>query len=448
MSSPRKTPVETIAPERAPSLGVALRYFLMGTLFLVLLFATVIWKAPMLVIEYRHNPVTLAVTHLFTLGFGASVVIGAIYQLMPVLLHVHLRSELLPNLHLGVHGVGVITMVVGFLLFSPMYIAVGGSLVVVGSLLLLANLVPTLWKVERWNRHGYFIIAAILFYIGTISLGVVLALNLRYGFMGELAEGVSLTAHLGMGLVGWFSLMIISVGLKLVPMFAPGLKLAPLFVASVGSALTLGVLAFLTALFVKDGWLLPGVLLMATAALAYTGGVSYTYLHRNAGRVDFSVRFAVTSAAVLSCLTLVALAGFGGLWHGRQLQAGLAMLFALGWIGGTILGMLLRIIPFMVWLHRFRNRLQKQEKIPFLHEMFHPALGWVAYLAWFLGSVIMALGMAISVSALTIVGAVLCLVGLGAFIVAVVQVLRQVPPGSQALFPSKGRETGGSTVSK
>lgn len=42
----------TIVPERAPGLGVALRWFLAGSLFLAVLLLVAIWKAPMLARDY------------------------------------------------------------------------------------------------------------------------------------------------------------------------------------------------------------------------------------------------------------------------------------------------------------------------------------------------------------------------------------------------------------
>ncbi|HYG59833.1 MAG TPA: hypothetical protein VD902_17350, partial [Symbiobacteriaceae bacterium] len=85
------TRTDTILPERAPTLGVALRFFGAGLGFLTVLLFVAIWKAPLLRADYLHNPATLAVTHLFTLGLGGSVVTGALYQMLPVLLHSRLH---------------------------------------------------------------------------------------------------------------------------------------------------------------------------------------------------------------------------------------------------------------------------------------------------------------------------------------------------------------------
>lgn len=436
MSTTSKPGPDTIIPERSPVLGVAMRYFLAGILFLVSLLVVAFWRAPMLAADYLHNSATLAVTHLFTLGFAGSVVTGAVYQMAPVLLYSHLWSERLANIHLGVHILGVVAMVEGFLRFEPIWVIVGGSTVILGALLFIGNMVLTFRAAERWISHGYFIAAAVVYYISTLTWGLVMALNQHYGFIGEV-QGAPLGGHLTLGLLGWFGLMIVGVGMKLVPMFAPGKPLPVKFVVAVGGSVGLGILVLLAGLFLSPWLRWAGVVLTSLGFLGYAGGMLYTYRMRRPGPLDFSVRFAVTA----SVLVLIPLVAF---WPaGRRLSAGLVFFYGMAFVGGTILGMLLRIIPFMVWLHRFRNRLQKLEKIPFLHEMFRPWLGMVTYLTWFPGVTLMAAGMAagganqIVAGGLIRAGVAVCAVGLVTYGWAIREVLYHVPPGRPALFPGK-----------
>jgi hypothetical protein len=263
--------------------------------------------------------------------------------------------------------------------------------------------------------------------------GLVLALNQKYGFLGEV-EGAPLTGHLTLGLLGWFSLMIVSAGLKLLPMFAPAKVLPARLVAATGAGLTVGVLLILAGLWLGRflEWL--GALLVAAALVAYVAQIGYAYLRRRTGPLDFSVRFGVTSGFVM--LLPVAILP----WASRQGQAGLVFLFGLGFVGGTILGMLLRIIPFMVWLHRFRNRTHKLEKIPFLHELFQRRLGWVGYLTWFPAAGLMAAGIGFASPPLVEIGAVAGLAGLGAYAAAVRQIIHHVKPGTPPLFPGPARQ--------
>jgi len=430
---PPKIGPDTIIPERAPRLWVPLRFFLAGLASLGALLWIAISRAPLLASDYLHNIATLAVTHLFTLGLGGFVVMGALYQMAPVLLYSHLFSERMADVHFGVHAIGLTLMVVGFLGFNTVLISTGGGLVLTGAVLFVINLGITLRRAERWNWHGAFMPVSVLSFLSTLTWGFILALNQRYNLFGEV-EGAALNGHLTLGFLGWFSLMIVNVGLKLFPMFAPAKVLPARPVAVTAGSLAAGVLAMLAGLWLGRPLLWIGMVLAAASLLSYVVLISITYLHRRTGPLDFSIRFSLT-AAYLMIPAVLALP-----WANREWRAGLVFLFGLGFVGGTILGMLLRIIPFMVWLHRFRNRTHKLEKIPFLHELFQPRLAWTAYLTWFPAAVLISLGVAVELGALIAAGGVTGLVGLAAYAWAVRQVLHHTRPGTPPLFPGASRK--------
>lgn len=425
---------DAILPERAPSLGVPVRFFAVGLLFLAALLLLILGKAPMLVQEYLHNPVTLAATHLFTLGFGGSIASGALYQLLPVLLHSRLYSESLTIVHLVLHGIGVTLMALGFYNFRTLWTASGGILVTLGAVLFIMNIALTLRRAERWNWHGVFLGTAVGFYAVTLSWGLVLAFNQRFGFLGEV-EGASLGSHLVLGFGGWFTLLIFAVGLKLIPMFEPSRALPPLLVSSTCGAMAVGVLLMIAGLVAGNRplqWM--AVLMMSAASMAYATGLTFAHLRRRSSPLDHSVRFALTAAGALVISTLATVAGFAGRWEYRGLQAGLLLFFALAWVGGNILGMLLRIVPFVVWLHRFRHR-AKQERIPFLHEMFRHDLGRFAHVAWFAGVLTLTMGLVFGVSWPVQVGAGVCLTALAAHAAALGETLAHARPGTPPRHP-------------
>lgn len=70
--------------EQAPVISVPYRSFVSAPIFLVLAAAVLVWRDPE-VLESRLSPAALAVTHLFTLGFMSMAMMGAIMQMLLVL---------------------------------------------------------------------------------------------------------------------------------------------------------------------------------------------------------------------------------------------------------------------------------------------------------------------------------------------------------------------------
>ena len=73
--------------DQAPPFNVPLRFFLTAPWFLVLAAALLLWEGPGIVAS-RWLPATLAFTHLIVLGFMAQVMLGALAQILPVVVGV------------------------------------------------------------------------------------------------------------------------------------------------------------------------------------------------------------------------------------------------------------------------------------------------------------------------------------------------------------------------
>src|SRR5215467_10538718 len=108
MNSPNtKASARPIAfsPGNAGSIKLPLVFVLTGSLALVAGIAWVVWD-PSILATFHYNQHVIAVTHLFVLGWICSIVMGAMYQLVPVALETRLYSEQLARWHFVFHLVG------------------------------------------------------------------------------------------------------------------------------------------------------------------------------------------------------------------------------------------------------------------------------------------------------------------------------------------------------
>lgn len=182
------------------------------------------------------NGKLLAAVHLFTLGFLTTTMMGALYQLLPVLFPVAVPRQRLGFLALFLHWGGLVTMAAGFGWLGSAGVAAGGSLLVTAGLIYVLHFAATLHRVPR-ERRGFNwtgIGVALGFYVLVLAAGLTLALNKHFAFLGgtgsHMVFGLDLDLHLGLYQVlaihlalaigGWVTTLSIAIGYKLIPMFS------------------------------------------------------------------------------------------------------------------------------------------------------------------------------------------------------------------------------------
>lgn len=341
------------AQNRAIPLSLPAGFFFLGEAFF-LAFALLFALHPEALAFPRH-PLGLALAHLFLLGFGVGVLLGAMHQLVPVVLEAPLyRQELgYPVMLLWASGVGLLAL--GFAQ-APALVPWGGALALAALFLFALHMLLTFLKAPRWNRVATSLAWVVFYLVLTPLLGLFQALSQRYGFY----DPERLTWHLLAGLGGIFLLSIVGVGYKLVSMFTltHGVDESALGLFLWAANLGLLGLAFGEGL----GYLL---LLLAYGLALYD---AYRILKNRMKRaLDIGVRHYLAGLFFLG-LALLALP-----FH----PVAAALWFALGFVGLVVTGMLYKILPFLVWTHRYAKRAGK-EKVPLLKEMLPEGAGYLA----------------------------------------------------------------------
>jgi hypothetical protein len=353
-----------------------------------------------------RNPWALVSTHLFTLGFATPVVWGALYQLVPVLAETELRSVRLGWAHLVLHLPGFVLLICGFVHLLPSLMIAGGTLVALGATLLLINLGLTLRRAPRWHPALTYIVVALLYLALLLSLGLTLAFNFALGFFGA-ATRSHLIDHVIWGFGGWFTLTILGVAYKLVPLFTLTHREAGRLARPV-------LLLYNAGLWVALWWRLPGLLMLAGAVLLYLWEMAGLVRARVRRQLDISLRY---GAHALLWLLVT-----GGLLLGLSLAprvapawaAGALYALAMGWIGQMIIGHLFKIVPFLVWTSRYAERAGR-EPVPALADLYSQCLAdWIRWLLS-LGCLCVVSGLWLSWLPLAYTGAILSLLGVCAY---------------------------------
>lgn len=415
--------------------------FIAGGLVALAVSAGTLVAEPQLLLLSHAHPGVVALAHLWLPGFLLSVSMGAVYQLMPVVLGTPLRLPLAAAWsHLGLHAAGVPLLAGGFVAGRFDVVAVGGVLVSVGIGVLAIGTWRTFLASTRRDAIGWSFPLAVTWLAGAVLFGLVLAVNRRMTFLPWSVLDL-LRAHAHVGLGGFFLTLLQGATFQLVPMFtladlggprwvAAGLALAQLglIVLAPGLALGLRAIGVAGALLVLAGLGCSAVALRATLRA------------RRRQVLDPGVKGFTVGAAVLG---LAALGGFllavgsGNTPGGAPTAYG--VLVVTGALSLMVMGMLCKIVPFLVWMKVYGPRAGRQP-VPLAGSLGSRMLetAWL----WLHGAALVALvaGVGWNRSALTTLGGAVFAVAVALFLADMLRVFRHLlRPRAGAAAPLRPR---------
>jgi hypothetical protein len=350
-------------------------------------------------VQATSAPGTLVAVHLLTVGWLLLLMLGALFQFVPVITSTPLPSQRLALTALVAVQGGLLGMICGFLGMTGVLpghllaLPAGGTAVLVGVLIASWNVGVPLIRGRPLTLPARLVLTGLAFLLLTVLLGLTFALPLT---VPALAPGLApLLAGLGdhalAGLGGWFTLAAMGVSYKLLPMF----MLAPEERGLTGDIVhLLGTVGFSLALVAGlMGIWLPGELLRAAQAAGYAviaGAVAIylwdvvrIYRTRKRALIEAHNRCAVGAFGFLG---LAAALGIGSVALGRlaTLVPLLVFLTVFGWLGGLGLTQLYKIIPFLTWLSRFGSSLGRGP-VPRVQDLVKESRSYPWFLCYFLG---------------------------------------------------------------
>lgn len=352
--------------DNIPALKIPLGFFITAPLFGIL--------AGLLLLVYpdalqsRWHPTMLAIVHLLTLGFAGHVMLGALCQVLPVI-----STEPLPLtpsqaliVRTGVGG-GTLAIALFFVTDKPLLAALAGTALISALVLFGYQLLKALILIRPAGSSIVTIRFAALALLVTLVSGAML-LGLRGWPENAMSPWFTTDQHATWGTMGWAMLLIMGVSFQVIPMF----HVAPDFPVLLQKWLPP---ALFIALLLSQSLLLGNVQVVATLMLKLTI-VAYCFLamrtlgQRKRKLTDYTVRFWYLGLSCIATSLLLALSDqllpmllpeFA-----RQLPATditVAVLFGFGGLISIMIGMLQKIVPFLIYLHLQRSCLTQPEKI-------------------------------------------------------------------------------------
>ncbi|MDD5053648.1 MAG: hypothetical protein PHO27_13010 [Sulfuricurvum sp.] len=331
--------------DQAPPISVVLRFFFSAAIFgMALSVLTILYPIHILTLA---DPFSLAALHLLFLGVISMSMIGSLFQMQSVLGGHPIPSPLGNSFIIHVLlSIGIVTLAGAFITqLAPLFVLSAtllGSAIVYTVFLIL----PLLFKSSLHNTLRGMRIALISFFI-TAILGIVMANAYAQGNFSEHHITIR-SIHYSFALIGWIGALIIAVSFQVVEMFYVTSPYSDWCKRNVfrliPAALALKALwLFLNLPYIWIFDLLLGGLLMGFFA------TTLRRLRERKRRVsDVSIMFWYSGMFLL----FVSLIAYGSyLWFEHEAILTIALiayaLFALS----IILGMMGKIVPFLVWFH-------------------------------------------------------------------------------------------------
>jgi hypothetical protein len=341
--------------EQAPPVSVPLRFLLTAPWFAVLAAALLAWAGPD-ALASRWSPALLGVTHLLTLGFMATAMLGALLQILPVVGGVAVTpAGLIVAIVHPALALGALSLAAGFACELRWAFRVALVLLASGFLVFLISAGRSLLQGSLRDVTLRTIALALIGLTATISFGSLLASAFGWNLALPLIRITAL--HAGWGLVGWTVVLVAGVAQQVVPMF----QATPAYPRWLARGFAPGLFALLcvwSAATWVDFQPLAAALDWPIAAATAAFAITTLWLQ---GR---SRRLRRDPTVLLWRLGMLSLLAASLLWAGAQpspwsdhpaLPLALGVLVIVGFALSVISAMLYRIVPFLLWLKLQRH---------------------------------------------------------------------------------------------
>jgi hypothetical protein len=240
----------------------------------------------------------------------------------------------------------------------------------------------------------------------------------------------TLHAHVHLALLGWVLPMVVGVAARVYPMF--------LLVAEPGGAgahvqlagLLVGVPGVVIGLLLDSRSItITGALLVMATVLTHLRWVFAMVRARRRPALDWGLRFVLAGAVFLVPAAALGLALASDLVSGPRPAITYAVLALGGWASLTIVGMMLKIVPFLVWTRVYGARVGRGA-VPTLAQLSSPRGEGIAFVLLTVGFGALSLAVWIGEVAVIRMAAFAVTLGALAFAATLGRVVRHLVPSS------------------
>lgn len=399
-----------LSTQRAPSPTLVVPYFIFSAIAFLIFSVLLFFSIPELSMHFM-NPKILALTHFAALGWISMIIMGALYQLVPVIFETGLYSQKLGKFNFIIFGTGILGMVWSFwTLHFKNWLFLFGGLVFLAFMIFSFNIFKSISRSAKSHFAGKLVLSAIFWLLITGLLGFLLTLNYTFPFLKQDQFNL-LKTHAHFGMIGWLLFLVMGVSAVLIPMFLVSHDLKEGFLKKALYICNFALLLISIDLIVFAGtqWI-PVYLLIFFFGFSYFLRYIFDSYRKKLRKLDIGMKHSMISFVFLLIPGVLAvflsLSGWKMMPDIHQLIIPYGMSIFIGFFSNLILGQMYKTLPFILWLHRYKHLVGKNE-IPMPKDLYSESLAQWQYYIYLLAVLFFALGFLFEMAFLLYSGAAL-----------------------------------------
>jgi len=364
--------LNSISVDQAPPISAPLRFFVTAPLFGVIA-GILMLLSDMQILRDRYSIDAIIVTHSLTIGFFAFVMFGALTQMLPVLTGARiLKVKLVTTISHIMLVVGLLSMIIGLKFSLNAMTTLAYSMLGGGFMVMIFSLINALRGVNNFTATVKGVTASLLFAFFITILGVMMLSGYADENIGA-RHLIYANIHSVWAIFGFCGLLIIGVAFQVLPMFYVAPHFKRFCKKRVVILISIGLLIWMLFNSMYEEYALYAKLWIVTFFWAFATAVWLKLFKRKRPVSDMTVWY-WRAASIF--LTLGSFLWIFDEFFKHEYIVMVAILIGGGFILSIMVGMLYKIVPFLVWTHL--NGMG-YVKIPTVNEMMDIALAKIQF---------------------------------------------------------------------
>jgi hypothetical protein len=333
--------------EQAPPIGAPTRFFLTAPLFAILAGFLILFSESSILMT-RYSTDTIIITHALTIGFLGFVMLGALTQMLPVLAGVQIPKVNAVSTSSHILLVfGTLAMLFGLMYDNSSINTVALVSIGLGFTMMITVIGLAILKVNNFNPTVKAMSVSLIFAFSTVLMG----LFLLYTYIDNdyaLYRMMFADIHSVWGIFGFCGILIIGVSFQVLPMFYVAPRFKDFFTKRVVLLISIGLVLWLIASIYFESQSIYAKFWIAVFFLAFAVKIWIKLNNRRRPISDVTIwywRFSSISLVLGSFLWII------DEYFQNEYVVIVAILLGGGFILSIMIGMLYKIIPFLVWFH-------------------------------------------------------------------------------------------------